>query len=114
MSALRYKEVYQQMIDNNKKDFQEFEKLHDEYALNPDNLQDQFNKEGKKIQEIIRKYEDILCGHSERSGYASYSGNLAEKFQNEVRKHFPKIDYIGVKITQNSPSTNFNIRKINL
>lgn len=108
--ALRYKQIYQQMIDNNKEAFAQFKSLHDEYALNPGQLQDRFNTEGVKIQEIIRKYEDILCGHSERSGFSSYSGNLAQKFQDEVRKHFPKIDYVGVKITK----TGFEFKKINL
>lgn len=112
MAHQRFKEVYQQMLDNNKKEFEEFRKLHDEYALNPDAMQDRFNQEGKKIQEVIRKYEDILCGHSERSGFSSYTASLAEKFNDEIRKHFPKIDYIGVKIVKKAAS--FEIRKINL
>lgn len=106
----RFKEVFETMLEKNKGAFAEFQKLHDEYALNPGGLQEKYNTEGKKIQEIIRHYEDILCGHSERSGYASYSGGLAEKFQNEVRKKFPQIDHIGIKIT----NSGFNLKKINL
>lgn len=89
------------MIADNKGIFEQFTKIHDQYALDSDNNQDALNSIGKKIMEIVRHYEDILCGHSERSGYGNYSGNLAEKFQQEVRKHFPKIDCVGLKIIKN-------------
>lgn len=102
------------MIEQNKAAFDEFQKLHDEYALNPEANQEIYNEEGKKIQEIIRKYEDILCGHSEKSGYGNYTASLAEKFHDEVRKHFPKIDYIGIKITRKAVAPSFEIKKINL
>ncbi|KKQ75493.1 MAG: hypothetical protein US96_C0010G0009 [Candidatus Woesebacteria bacterium GW2011_GWB1_38_5b] len=99
------------MLEQNKSIFDEFKKLHDEYALNPDTLQKKYNEKGKKVMEIVRLYEDRLCGHAEGSGYAAYSGNLAEKFQQEVRRVFPKIDWIGVKVTK---TPNFEIKKINL
>jgi len=110
----RFKEVFNQMVEHNKAEFDAFRKLHDEYALNPDGLQEKYNEQGKKIQELVRKYEDILCGHSERSGYGSYSGNLAEKFQNEVRRNFPKIDYIGIKFTKSPSVPEFTLKKITL
>lgn len=114
----KYKETVKQMLDQNKEIFAEFRKLHDEYALNSDELQEKYNTEGKKIMEIVRLYEDRLCGHAEGSGYAAYSGNLAEKFQQEVRKVFPKIDWIGIKVTKtpSSPASRqgFDIKKINL
>ncbi len=109
----RYKEVYNQMISDNKGVFGQFSKIHDMYALNPDSNQDALNESGKKIMEIVRHYEDILCGHSERSGYGSYSGKLAEKFQDEVKKHFPKIDCVGLKIISKGRDP-FSIKKIKL
>jgi hypothetical protein len=105
----KYKEVFKKMLEENREAFDSFLKLHNEYALNPDKWQEQFNNEGKKIQKIIRIYEDRLCGHAEGSGYGRFAGNLAEKFQEEVRKHFPKIDNIGI-ITEPP----FSIKKINL
>ena len=110
----RYKEVYEMMITQNKKEFDEFQILHDKYALDPVNMQEEYNEGGRKIQDIIRKYEDILCGHSEKSGYGSYTGSLAEKFHDEIRKHFPKIDHIGIKYTKKPVQKEFEIKKINL
>lgn len=94
----KYKQAVNEMIEQNKSVFDEFQKLHDEYALNPDNLQEKYNEEGKIVMDLVRKYEDRLCGNTEKSGYGNYSGNLAEKFQQEVRRRFPKIDYIGIKV----------------
>jgi hypothetical protein len=101
---IKYKDVFNMMLEQNKEEFDQFKKLHDEFAANPDLMQEKYNSEGKKIMTIVKHYEDILCGHSEGSGYGSFSGNLAEKFQNEVRKKFPKFDHIGVKT--------FNISKL--
>jgi hypothetical protein len=110
----RYKEVYEMMVTQNKAEFDKFQILHDEYALNPEAMQEEYNNKGKKIQEIIRKYEDILCGHSEKSGYGSYTGSLAEKFHEEILKHYPKIDHIGIKMTKRPVQAPFEIKKINL
>jgi hypothetical protein len=102
----KYKEYVQKMLSENKELFDEFRKLHDDYALNPNHLQDKFNKEGSKILEIIHEYENRLCANTERGIYNKYSGNLAEKFQDEVRTLFPMIDHVGIRT--------FNIKKINL
>lgn len=106
----KYKEYFQKMISENKKAFDEFRKLHDRYALEQDALQDEFNKEGKKIQTIIREYEDRLCKNSEKT-YSMFTGNLSEKFWNEIRLEFPMIDYIGI-ISKKEPT--FNLKKISL
>lgn len=104
----KYKEYVKKMLDNNKSLFNSFKKVHDEYSLNPEKFQDPFNKEGIKILEIIRDYENKLCMQSEKGGYGVYTTKLAEKFQEEIKKHFPKIDHIGLKIEK------FSIKKINL
>ncbi len=119
----KYKEYYELMLTNNKDLFDEFKKIHDEYALNPENLQTEFNKIGEKIQSVIRTWEDKLCGRSEANGYGSYSGGLAGKFQEEIRKTFPQIDSIGLIIKNHTTPTNnysepreevpaFNLKKI--
>ena len=104
MAKTKYKEFVDLMIKNNKEIFDQFKTLHDQYGLNPDELQERFNKEGAKVVRIVREWEDKLCRRSEGSGYGSYSGNLAEKFQGEVRKIFPQIDAVGIIV--------FSIKKI--
>ena len=100
------------MLQDNKELFEEFRVIHDSYALNETAHQENFNEIGKKVMVKVREYEDRLCGRSEGSGYGVYSGNLAEKFQQEVRKLFPKIDWVGIKVTKAAPE--FSIKKISL
>lgn len=104
------------MLSENKLNFDEFEKIHNEYALNPENLQTTFNREGIKVLEIIKEYENRLCANTERGMYNKYSTSLAEKFQNEVRKKFPMIDHVGIKVvtTKTNRESDFNIKKIKL
>ncbi len=97
------------MVSDKKVLFDDFQIIHDNYVLDAAANQDEFNEKGKEIMNIVRHYEDILCGRSEGTGYGAFSGKLAEKFQEEVRKHFPKIDHVGVKI-----KPGFNLKKINL
>lgn len=115
-NVTKYKEYVDLMIKNNKSLFDEFKSVHDRYGLEEDKLQKEFNKIGGKVQTIIRQWEDKLCGRSEGSGYASYSGNLAQKFQDEIRKLFPLIDNVG--IIKQTPAIIeepiFNLKKINL
>lgn len=98
------------MVDENKDAFSAFKKLHDRYALEGDSMQDEYNKEGKKILSIIQEYENKLCKNSEKT-YSLFTGNLAEKFREEIRKAYPMIDHIGI-IVKSTPS--FNIKKISL
>lgn len=120
ISVTKYQEYFKLMLENNKDLFNEFKLTHDKYGLDKDKLQDEFNKIGSKVQTVIREWEDKLCGRSEGSGYASYSGNLAQKFQDEIRKSFPLIDNIGIIVTQSiktqvsKEDLNFNLKKINL
>jgi hypothetical protein len=118
--ATKYQEYFQRMLQENKSLFDEFKNIHDRYGLEEEKLQKEFNEIGSKVQTVIRNWEDKLCGRSEGSGYASYSGNLAQKFQDEVRKVFPLIDNIG--IIRETPATapvqeeseEFSLKKIDL
>lgn len=98
-------------MEANKEAFADFTKMHDQYALDEDKWQEEYNKAGLKIQPIIQEWENRLCQTSEKAGYGSYTGGLAEKFKDELRKIFPKIDYIGI-ISKKEPD--FFLRKINL
>jgi len=95
------------MIEQNKEQFDRFRKIHDIYTLNPDENQEKYNEEGKEILKIIKEWESKLC-HQQEKTYSQYSGNLAEKFWEEIRREFPMIDYIGIVVKK------FNLKKINL
>ena len=112
----RYKEYFQKMLDENKELFDGFAKLHMDYGLNPEGLQERFNDEGAKVLEIVREYENRLCANTERGMYNKFSGGLAEKFQNEVKMHFPMIDHVGLIVEKSAASIEpqFVIKRINL
>jgi len=99
----KYREIYLKMLKEHKDLFDQFRPVHDKYTLDMPTHQEEFNKHGAGIMETIRDWEDKLCGRSEGSGYGSFTGNLAEKFMEEVRKEFPMIDRVGIIITQPQP-----------
>ena len=118
----KYKEYVKKMLDENKDIFSEFTQIYALYENDEAKYQDKFNKEGIKVQDIVREYEDRLCRHTEKGMYNMFSPKLAEKFQEEVKKYFPLIDHIGLKsdytprgMTQNKQdNTLFSIKKISL
>ena len=110
---VKYKEYVQKMLNENGQTFGEFRKIHDKYALSSNGLQEEFNKKGEKILEIIREYENKLCANTERGMYNKFSGGLAQKFQDEIRKVFPMIDHIGL-IENKENKNSFFIKRINL
>ena len=93
----QYQVTYETMIDENKKLFDEFFRIHEEYVKNPNIVQEKFNFVGRQIQDVIHDYERRLCGKTEGGQYSKFSTNLSEKFWEIIRKDFPKIDYIGVR-----------------
>jgi len=95
------------MIEQNQDAFDKFRTVHNEYALNPDPNQENYNIEGGKILKIIKEWESKLC-HQQEKTYSQYAGKLAEKFWEEVRKEYPMIDHIGIIVKK------FNLKKINL
>jgi len=95
------------MIEQNQDAFDKFRTVHNEYALNPDPNQENYNIEGGKILKIIKEWESKLC-HQQEKTYSQYAGKLAEKFWEEVRKEYPMIDHIGIIVKK------FNLKKISL
>jgi hypothetical protein len=96
------------MVSENKEAFDKFTQAHFEYSIDQNKNQEKFNEEGEKILVIIKEWEDKLCSQSEKAGFANYTGNLAEKFQDEVKSHFPLIDHIGIVVNK------FSLKKIKL
>ncbi len=85
------------MIENNAEVFTDFERVHKAYELDPKANQEEFNEEGERVLGIVRKYENMLCGRSEGTGFGKYATNLSDKFREALRKKFPKIDFVGMK-----------------
>lgn len=94
--AAKFKETFQEMVTKYEKEFDAFQELHDKYEKEPKRWQKDFNSEGGKIMEIVRAYENKLCGHMENTKNATYSAGLAEKFRGEIKRYLPKLDMIGV------------------
>lgn len=110
----KYREYFERMITNEKAAFDSFTKLHMQYSLDQDGLQEKFNEEGEKIVAIIREWENKLCSTSDKAGYGGYTSNLSEKFWQEVKKIYPLIDHVGIIVKKKTTTPAFAINKINL
>ena len=93
----KHEQIFQEMLKTHEKEFTEFKRIHDLYRHDSKNWQYLLNKTGEPILAIIRKYESRVCGKMEGSGRGAYSGNVAEKFWDEIRAYLPAIDMIGIK-----------------
>ncbi|OGG15419.1 hypothetical protein A3D77_07820 [Candidatus Gottesmanbacteria bacterium RIFCSPHIGHO2_02_FULL_39_11] len=85
-----------EMTAENKELFDSFKIIHDNYVINSDAWMEKFNAVGKEVVEVMRIWERKLCSHSERGQYGIFSSKLSDKFWDEIRKVYPKIDYVGV------------------
>lgn len=94
----KYKKQVEEMLEANKKLFDDFKILHAKYAEDPKKWQEKFNEEGQQILMIIQRWENNLCAKSESGKYGKFSSNLADKFWAEVRILLPKIDYVGMRV----------------
>lgn len=113
---VRYKEYIKKMLEENQKLFDEFRIIHTNYFQNQEKYQAEFNDVGSRVLVVIKEYENRVCANTERGMYNRYSGNLAEKFQNEIRGIFPMIDFIGLKTGNIKPPIKpediFTIKKL--
>lgn len=91
-------QIFQAMIEQNPEIFAEFQIIHDNYKKNQEKYQDEFNKKGEKVLELIRSYESSLVAKSTSSQFAKFSNNLSDKFWTTIRGKFPMIDFIGVQM----------------
>jgi hypothetical protein len=88
-----------QMLNRYQKEFEEFARIHDRYKTEGEKWKSKFDEIGRPVVRIIEETENRLCSKMEGSGRGQYSSNLSEKFRQEVRKRFPLIDLVGVKIS---------------
>jgi len=93
----KYQKLFLEMLEYNEELFTSFKELNSKYEIDPESVKDEFNSTGEKVLRVIRRYEDILCSKSEGGKYGKFSSNLADKFWEQIRGYFPKIDFIGMK-----------------
>lgn len=93
----KYRAAVQQMLEENKELFDEFQPIHDAYALNPSVNQAKYNTIGSTVMDVIREYERRLCAKMGGSQYSKFSMNLSEKFMEEIKGIYSKIMFIGVE-----------------
>lgn len=95
----KYKEYLDKMLVENKSVFDDFKLIHDQFVKDRMVYQEEFNRKGEIVVEIIRNWEKRLCSRMEGGKNGVYSANLSEKFWQEIRKIYPKIDLVGVKLS---------------
>jgi K+/H+ antiporter YhaU regulatory subunit KhtT len=98
MAKAKYQQYFEQMIKENQDLFKQFKLIHDQYAQDPYQYQEELNQKGQPVVDIIRDWERRLCAAMGRTRYSRYSEQLSEKFWNLVREEFDQIDMVGVKI----------------
>ena len=85
------------MIEQNQKLFDIFRKVHDEYSTDPKYYQSIFNEIGVEVQDIVRRYENMLCSSQESNRMGKFSTGLSEKFHHKIKSVFAKYDCIGLE-----------------
>jgi len=95
----KYKEFYKKLISEHQEEFSEFKKIHDLFAENRMKYQDDYNRQGSDIVDLINLYEKRLCSKMEGSKNSVYSANIAEKYREEIKKDYPLIDLVGVRLS---------------
>lgn len=93
----KYQTVFARMLDENKELFDNFTAVHAAFIVNPDANKARFNEVGREVLDVIREYERILCGKTESGQYGKFSSNLSQKFWDEIRKVYRKIDFVGIQ-----------------
>ncbi len=113
MAKAKYKEYVEKMISSNQALFDQFKTVHNQYSLDEETHQEEFNLVGEGVMKIIKEYETKLC-HGSENKFNQFTPQLTEKFMSEVRRLFPLIDHVGI-ITEDFPSPKiFNLKKIRL
>lgn len=98
MAEAKYKKFYQLMREKEENLFLEFEKIHHAYKESPAVNQQEFNRVGEKVVEVIRDWDRKLCSSMGKTMYGQYSQQVSEKFWDLVRQDFDQVDMVGVKI----------------
>lgn len=100
MATPKFREYFEKAFNENRQQFQLFMLTCQDYMGDRAKHSEEFNRQGKEVKRILDEVEARLCGRMERGKNAVYSANLSEKYWDEVRKYFPCIDEVGIKISK--------------
>lgn len=92
-----YQKAFHTMIEQHKELFDTFKSIHDAYVINPDLNKAKYNDIGRQVVDIIQDTDRKLCAQMGKGMYSKFSQNLSQKLWDEVRKVYPKIDFVGVQ-----------------
>lgn len=100
MATPKYKDYFNQMFELHRDQFTQFMLLCHAYMADRPAYSEEFNRQGKPVKDIMVDWETKLCGRMERGKNSTYSANLSDKYWDEIRKYFPCIDEVGIKVTR--------------
>jgi len=99
MAKAKYKQYFEQMLEQEKELFENFRVVHDQYKLNQTALQKKYNVEGEKVVTVIRHWERRCARLWDERVYGQYAQQgFRKSFWDLIREEFDQIDMIGVKI----------------
>lgn len=98
MASPKFKKYFNEMFEKNRDQFLQFKLTHDDYVKDRKKYKEEFDKQGKEVLKVIEEWEKRLCGHMEKGNNSVFSAKLADKFWDEIKKYYPFIDFVGVKV----------------
>lgn len=99
MAAPKFRQILKATYEQHADLFEALRPIHDAYAKDQKGQQEVLNKVGEPIMVILKEAEQRLCRQTENGGYGDYSSKLADRFWQEVKKDWPYIEWIGVRLT---------------
>lgn len=96
MAKTKSQQTYDLLKQNQAQLYQDFARVHADFAAHPEKNRARFNQIGRDFVGIVRSYERRLCGGMERTNNSVYSTGVSEKYWALVRQDFPLIDQVGV------------------
>lgn len=93
----KYKQYFQQMVDENQELFAKFQPIHDGYKQDRKQWSKEFHSVGQEVVDVVHDWEQKLCSGMERGNNAVFSSKVSEKFWSEVKKLYSHIELVGVK-----------------
>jgi len=100
--AVKYKHFYNLMVEKNQDLFDDFKEIHDAFANDEtnDKIAEEFHSVGREVKDKMHDWERRLCSGMGRGQYAHYTTQLSEKFWDHIRKTYPLIDKVGLKVVK--------------
>ncbi|MDO8269477.1 MAG: hypothetical protein Q7T54_02295 [Candidatus Levybacteria bacterium] len=94
--AAKYRQLFLEMIEENRDLFLDFKEVHDKF-VEDETFKNEFNEKGAKVVEIIRDYERKLTSQQDKGQYSKFSTGLSDRFWDQIRAFLPRIEFVGVK-----------------